>query len=81
VHDVLAGFGTSSGLTVTDVTPTGPGTMGGAAKCGRARASNLPVAPCVWGDHGSVGVVVGFSRTTPDTADLLRTIRPLVVHR
>jgi hypothetical protein len=81
VNDVFAGFSRSSGLTVTDMTSTGPGAMGGTAKCGQTRMSSLPIALCVWGDHGSVGVVIGFGRTIPQTADLLRTIRPLVLHR
>ena len=77
LDDGLAGFAKGSGLTVTDVTSTGPGVLGGVAKCGQTQM----LAVCAWADHGSVGAVVGFSRTIPETADLLRTVRPLVLHR
>jgi hypothetical protein len=81
VNDVFTGFSRSSGLTVTNMASTGPGAMGGTAKCGQTRTADVPIALCVWGDHGSVGVVIGFGRTIPETADLLRTIRPQVLHR
>lgn len=80
VNDAFAGMATG-GLAVTDLTPTGPGVLGGVATCGRTQTASVPVAVCIWGDHGSVGVVAGFSRTVAETGDLLRTIRPLVLHR
>jgi hypothetical protein len=55
--------------------------MGGVARCGSASIGSQPLALCVWGDHGSLGVVLGFGRSIAETADLLRTARPLVLHR
>ena len=81
VGGVFAGFGPRSGLVVTGVTSVPAGALGGVARCGSARVGAQPLALCVWGDHGSLGVVLGFGRTVPETADLLRTVRPLVLHR
>jgi hypothetical protein len=81
LDSAFAGFGKGSGLTLTDLAAAGPGRMGGAARCGQAQTENIPLGLCVWADHGSVGMVLGFNRSIPETADLLRTIRPLVLHR
>jgi hypothetical protein len=86
VDEVYAGFGSRSGLVVAGVTSVSPGAMGGVVRCGVVRCGaasigSQPLALCVWGDHGSLGVVPGFGRTVPETADLLRTARPLVLHR
>ena len=80
VREVFAGFGSRDGLVVTGVTSMPPGRLGGVVRCGEMWA-DAPLAVCVWGDHGSLGVVLGFGRTVPETADLLRTVRPLVLHR
>jgi hypothetical protein len=81
VREVFAGFGARSGLAVTGVTSVSPGGLGGVVRCGETRISSGPLSLCVWGDHGSLGVVLGFGRGVPETADLLRTARPLVLHR
>ena len=81
VGEVLAGFGSRSGLVVAGVTSVSPGAMGGVARCGSAAIGSQPLALCAWGDHGSLGVVLGFERSITETADLLRTARPLVLHR
>ena len=66
---------------VRDVAQVNPGTMGGYVACGQADAMMGPVATCAWSDYGSLGVVAGANRSTDDTAALLRTIRPLILHR
>ena len=66
---------------VTEVTAVAPGSLGGYAVCGRVTSGTDPGALCAWSDHGSVGAVVALNRTTDDTADLLRTARPLVLKR
>jgi hypothetical protein len=81
VRGVLDGFGPRSGLVVTGVTSVSAGAMGGVVRCGETRVAGGPLGLCVWGDHGSLGVVLGFGRTVAETAKLLRTVRPLVLHR
>jgi hypothetical protein len=81
VDDTFTGFSKGSDLTVTNLISIDPGPMGGFAKCGQAVTSGVALAICVWGDYGSVGIVVGYTRSIAETADLMRAIRPLVLHR
>jgi hypothetical protein len=62
---------------VRNVTWFNPGTMGGRLACGTRDSLTV----CAWSDYGSLGVVAGANRSADDTAALLRTVRPLVVHR
>lgn len=71
----------SSDLTVTGTGSVDAGPMGGTAECGQAETSGIPIGVCAWADHGSVGMVIAFSHTPAETADLMRTIRPQVEHR
>jgi hypothetical protein len=69
------------GLSVTRSASVDPGFMGGVAGCGLADPAGASMAICVWVDHGSIGVVVGYGRGIPETADLMRAIRPEILHR
>ncbi len=80
LDDAFKGF-ESTDLTVTDVSPVDAGSMGGSAKCGRGEAAGIGIGVCVWADHGSVGVVFAFNHDPGETADLMRKIRPEVLHR
>jgi hypothetical protein len=71
----------SSDLSVSNVGSVDAGSMGGKAECGRAETSGIPIGVCAWVDHGAVGMVIAFSHTPAETADLMRTIRPQVEHR
>lgn len=71
----------SSDLKVANVAAADAGDMGGQARCGSASADEVAMGVCAWADHGSVGMVVAYNRSAADTAQLMRTIRPLVLHR
>lgn len=71
----------SSDLSVSNIGSVDPGSMGGKAECGQAESSGIPIGVCAWVDHGAVGMVIAFSHTPAETADLMRTIRPQVEHR
>jgi len=80
LNDVFRGF-SDRGIAVTAVTPVDPGPMGGSTRCGQAQVAGVPMAICAWADHGSMGIVVGYRRGVPESAELMRTIRTEVVHR
>jgi hypothetical protein len=68
-----------AGHPVVDVTPVDPGFLGGVARCAAAQTGAMAI--CGWVDHGSAGLVIGYGRGVPATADLLRAIRPEILHR
>jgi hypothetical protein len=80
IDDAFSGMGTSD-LKVTGVASVDPGSMGGSAKCGGTSVSGTSIGICVWADHGSLGLVMAFGRTPAQTGDLMRTVRPIVLHR
>jgi hypothetical protein len=61
------------------VTAVDPGFMGGTAKC--AQTPDGAQSVCVWGDHGSTGIVFGYGRDVLDTASLMRDIRAEILFR
>jgi len=67
-------------IRVDDLTEVDAGSMGGVVKCGTA-SSQAGTGVCAWADYGSVGVVTAYGRSPAQTADLLRAIRPEVLHR
>jgi hypothetical protein len=69
------------GLAVRQSTSIDPGFMGGVAGCGLADPAGAAMAVCVWVDHGSVGVVVAYGRGIAEAANLMRAIRPEILHR
>ncbi|MDM4718098.1 hypothetical protein QTQ03_00250 [Micromonospora sp. WMMA1363] len=50
----------SAELSVRRMSSVSPGPLGGVAKCGDGRASNIPLGVCAWADQGSVGMIVMF---------------------
>jgi hypothetical protein len=80
IDSAFSSMGTGE-VQVTNVASVDAGSMGGSARCGGAESSDISIGVCVWADHGSVGLVMAFGRTPAQTADLMRTIRPIVLHR
>jgi hypothetical protein len=71
-------------LTVSGVHEVSTGKQGGIVKCGsgEVKASGLlvPVAMCVWADHGSMGLGIFFNRSVEESAPIFVTIRSQVEH-
>jgi hypothetical protein len=57
------------------------GSMGGAARCAKGTFENEAATVCGWADHGSAAVLVFYHRTPDEGAQLMRAIRPEVLHR
>ncbi|GAA4259246.1 hypothetical protein GCM10022255_083130 [Dactylosporangium darangshiense] len=61
------------------------GSLGGTVKCADGEAGSdsdkTTFAMCVWADHGSIGLVLFFSRTADESAPLFVQIREAVVKR
>jgi hypothetical protein len=52
-----AGIG---GMKISEITEASTGTLGGAAKCGQATATDVDMAFCSWADEGSLGMVIWY---------------------
>jgi hypothetical protein len=79
--DAAFGAAGAGGLPVTGVSPVDPGPLGGTARCGEAVAEGVTVAVCGWADHGSLALMVFFSRSVDESAGLLRDVRAEVLSR
>jgi len=73
IESVLGGH-PAGGLTVHDV-QSYPSGRRGSVRCGSTAAAGVPVAVCVWGDHGSLGIAVFYNRTVADAAALVLSVR------
>ncbi|MEV6595417.1 hypothetical protein AB0M36_00980 [Actinoplanes sp. NPDC051346] len=49
-----------TGLKLSGITTTSPGSLGGVAKCGKGNAGGAPVILCAWADDGSVGWIIWY---------------------
>ena len=55
----FAGAGLS-GFKVTGIQSIDPGPLGGVAKCGKAKESDIDIVMCGWADEGSIGWVMWY---------------------
>ncbi|AGL20187.1 hypothetical protein L083_6677 [Actinoplanes sp. N902-109] len=55
-----AGIG---GLKLTGITSASPGSLGGAAKCGKGAAGGADLIMCGWADKGSIGWVIWYFKS------------------
>jgi hypothetical protein len=81
IDDLFVTIAKGSELPLTDVRETGPGPMGGAARCARGSFQHESTAVCGWADHGSAAILVFYNRTPEEGALLMRAIRPGVLRR
>jgi hypothetical protein len=79
VDEAIDGMSTS-GLPVSAVRKYRTGSVG-TVKCGTASVSLIDLTVCVWGDHGSLGLVLFYDRQVAESADLLLKIRDEMVKR
>ncbi|MGN9809792.1 hypothetical protein ACTMSW_10565 [Micromonospora sp. BQ11] len=64
-----------SGVEVGPMTDVEAGPLGGEAKCGDAKASQVQIGFCVWSDRGSVGMILVYFKSGAQVADELVTMR------
>lgn len=85
VDDAFKGFEASGDTTVTSAKTYDAGRLGGTVKCADGSASSSGTdagfAMCVWGDRGSIGLVLFFGRKADDAAPLFIQIREAVETR
>lgn len=63
LDEALKGANTG-GLSVTNITTIDPGPLGGEARCADAKAKGVPIGLCFWADHGSIGMVGIYFKTS-----------------
>jgi hypothetical protein len=80
LDEAITGLG-AGGLKVSNVKSVEPGPLGGVAKCGDAKADDVPVGVCVWSDRGSLGVVAVYFKTGDQANAELVKIRSEVEQR
>lgn len=73
VAEVDAGVQAITGMTDVD-----PGPLGGNASCGDVERVPVDITACIWADHGSIGLVFLYYRTSADAAAEFLTIRGTV---
>jgi hypothetical protein len=63
-NGVVQGMGTSFGAT--SLKDVDPGPLGGIAKCGDGKISEVPLGICLWADSGSFAMLVLFNKKGAD---------------
>ncbi|GLY21340.1 hypothetical protein [Micromonospora sp. NBRC 101691] len=71
----------SAEFTVGVVVTVPPGPLGGIAKCGDGSSEDVGLGFCMWADRGSLGVVIGFSKTGKEVEREFGTIRAAIEQR
>ncbi|WP_165942544.1 hypothetical protein, partial [Micromonospora sp. KC721] len=71
----------SGSLGLKKVAPIEPGPLGGVARCGDGRSSDIPLGVCVWADEGSVGMIVMFFSSAKKAKAEFATIRGQIEKR
>ncbi|MFV2111306.1 hypothetical protein ACFHW0_03065 [Micromonospora sp. LOL_025] len=74
LEDTIRGALTSD-VRLGEMSPVDPGPLGGEAKCGDAKAQDVPLGVCVWSDKGSVGMVIIYFKTGQQAHAEFATIR------
>ncbi|NUT22841.1 MAG: hypothetical protein HOV77_27045 [Hamadaea sp.] len=71
----------SGGLPITGRKAVPAGSLGGRAECATSVTGGVKLAICGWADHGSLGMVMFFDRSTTEAAKLLLDFRQTIQHR
>ncbi|NYF57725.1 hypothetical protein [Micromonospora purpureochromogenes] len=79
LDDAVAGL--SSSLAVKKMSTVNPGPLGGVAKCGAGKSSDIALGVCTWADEGSVGLIVMFFSSAAKAKAEFATIRGQVEKR
>ncbi|MEU4781590.1 hypothetical protein [Micromonospora sp. NPDC023633] len=74
LEDTIRGARTSD-VRLGEMSSVDPGPLGGEAKCGDAKARDVPLGVCVWSDKGSVGMVIIYFKTGQQAHAEFATIR------
>ncbi|SCL33004.1 Flagellar basal body-associated protein FliL [Micromonospora pallida] len=73
--------GVSAEFEAGVVVTVGPGPLGGIAKCGDGSAEDVGLGFCLWADRGSLGMVIGFSKTGKEVEREFAAIRAAIEQR
>ena len=65
----------TGGLEIGEMKTVDAGPLGGAAKCGDAKATQVPLGLCVWSDRGSTGVIGLYFKTGAEAQAEFATMR------
>ncbi|MCM0678209.1 hypothetical protein NCC78_26550 [Micromonospora phytophila] len=57
------------------------GPLGGEAKCGDAKAAEVPLGVCLWSDKGSLGMIIIYFKSGAETQAEFATIRGQIEQR
>ncbi|MCI4064962.1 hypothetical protein MRQ36_21275 [Micromonospora sp. R77] len=74
LEDTISGM-KSTDVEVGEMKTVDAGPLGGQAKCGDAKAAEVPMGVCVWSDRGSVGMVLIYFKSGAQAQSELATIR------
>ena len=80
LDDGIRDLGTS-GVEVGEMKTVDAGPLGGQAKCGDAKAAEVPLGLCVWSDQGSVGVIGMYFKTGAQAQAEFVTMRGQIEQR
>ncbi|MDM4718097.1 hypothetical protein QTQ03_00245 [Micromonospora sp. WMMA1363] len=64
-----------SDVAIGEMSAVDPGPLGGEAKCGDAKAADVPIGVCIWSDKGSLGMIMIYFKTGADVQRELVTMR------
>ncbi|MEV0327200.1 hypothetical protein AB0H63_12255 [Micromonospora echinospora] len=73
--------GLSAEFEVGVVVTVGPGPLGGIAKCGDGSAEDVELGFCLWADRGSLGMIIGYSKTGKELEREFAAIRAAIEQR
>ncbi len=76
---LIAGLGRNPETAVQSTTPIDPGSLGGVARCGAAKA-RTQLTVCGWQDHETIALLFFGNRTPDEAAVLMRAMRPALEH-
>ncbi|OZV79237.1 hypothetical protein CA850_17655 [Micromonospora echinospora] len=71
----------SAEFEVGVVVTVAPGPLGGIAKCGDGSAEDVELGFCMWADRGSLGMIIGYSKTGKEVEREFAAIRAAIEQR
>lgn len=74
LDDTVKGMKTTD-VEVGEMKTVDAGPLGGEAKCGDAKAAEVPMGVCVWSDRGSVGMILIYFKTGAQAQTELAAMR------
>ncbi|MEV4478547.1 hypothetical protein [Micromonospora coxensis] len=77
LEDTITGAAQSD-VKIAQMKTVDAGPLGGVAKCGDAKAANVPLGVCVWSDRGSLGMIIVYFKSGQEAAAELPAMRAAI---